>query len=509
MTLLDMLGLSAGRVPHRPALVFRERQLTYAELQTGARKVGGILRSVGIAQGDRVVLMVPNVPEFGLGYFGILCAGGTVVPLNPLLKAEEVQYVLEDSGAAAMVCLQASYPLLRSARTGMTRRIPALVLDARAGDVDAEDAVVSWPREDTPASGSELDAGDVAVCLYTSGTTGRPKGALLTHGNLLANIQSFREVLCVTEEDVFLAVLPLFHAYGATALFLEPLSTGSSVVLEPRFTPEAVFQALAQHRVTIFMGVPSMYAVLASLPWPPQDFSSVRLCISGGAPLPPRVLEAFEARYGVPIYEGYGPTECGPVLTVNPPGGLRKVGSVGRPIPHVELRVVDAEGNPLSPGEVGEIAARGLNVMKGYLNRPEESREVLRDGWYYTGDLGRMDEDGYFYILDRKQDMILVGGLNVYPREVELVLSRHPAVAEAAVIGVPDPIRGEAAKALVTLRDGQAISPHELLQWCRERLANYKVPRTIEVVPELPKTLTGKILKTVLREAGTIGSRGR
>ncbi len=509
MTLLDMLALTAGRVPHRPALVFRERHLTYAEFQTGARKVGGILRSVGIAQGDRVILMAPNVPEFGLGYFGILFTGGTVVPLNPLLKAEEVQYILEDSGAAAMVSLQASYPLLRAARTSVGRKIPALVLDARAGDVDAGDVAVSSLQEDTPAIEPELDAGDVAVCLYTSGTTGRPKGALLTHGNLLANIHSFREVLCVTEDDVFLAVLPLFHAYGATALFLEPLSAGASVVLEPRFTPEAVFQALAQHRVTIFMGVPSMYAVLASLPRPPQNFSSVRLCISGGAPLSPRVLEGFEARYGVPIYEGYGPTECGPVLTVNPPGGLRKVGSVGLPIPQVELRVVDEAGKPLPAGEVGEIAARGPNVMKGYLNRPEETREVLRDGWYYTGDLGRMDEDGYFYILDRKKDMILVGGLNVYPREVELVLSRHPAVAEAAVIGVPDPIRGEAAKALVTLRDGQAVSPHDLLQWCRERLANYKAPRTIEVVPELPKTLTGKILKTILREGGTIGGRGR
>ncbi len=510
MTLLEMLAQSAGRVPQRPALVFRERPLSYAALLTGARNLGGSLRSVGIVPGDRVVLMAPNVPEFGLGYFGTLAAGGTVVPLNPLLKAEEVRYVLEDSGAAAILCLRASYAVLQAARKGLRRAIPILILDGRPGEAAAGDVAVASLEGD--ARGIEplaQTATDIAVCLYTSGTTGRPKGALLSHGNLLANIASFREVLAVTEEDVFLAVLPLFHAYGATALFLEPLSAGASVILEPRFTPEAVWKALDQHRVTIFMGVPSMYGVLASLPRPPLDFSALRLCVSGGAPLSPKVLHAFEARYGVPIYEGYGPTECAPVLTVNPPRGVRKVGSVGPPIPGVELRVVDGDGNPLPPEAVGEIVARGPNVMQGYLNRPEETREVLRDGWYYTGDLGRMDGDGYVYIVDRKRDMILVGGLNVYPREVELVLSAHPAIAEAAVIGVPDPLRGEAPKAVVSLKEGQAATPHDLLQWCRQRLANYKVPRSIEVVPELPKTLTGKILKTVLRATQGTADRER
>jgi long-chain acyl-CoA synthetase len=242
-----------------------------------------------------------------------------------------------------------------------------------------------------------------------------------------------------------------------------------------------------------------MYAVLAGLPRPDLDFSAWRLCISGGAPLPPAVLEAFEAKYAVPISEGYGPTECAPVLTVNPPLGVRKIGSVGPAIPRVELRVVNEAGAPVRMGQVGEIVARGPNVMKGYLNCPKETAEVLRGGWYHTGDLGRVDADGYYYIVDRKTDLILVGGLNVYPREVELTLTTHPAVAEAAVIGVPDPVRGESPKAFVVLRDGQRISGQELIQWCRQRLANYKVPRAVLFVPGLPKSVTGKVLKTELR----------
>jgi len=499
MTLVDLFANSLSRVPERPAIVFRDRRLTYRGLARLAGAVSGLLREMGVGARDRIVLMSPNVPEFGAGYLGILMAGATVVPLNPLLKEEEVRYVLEDSGAVAMVGLGASLPLLRAARAGLGRRCPILSLDGpaegEAGDLSLPEAVQDLVRFPVAAGTAE----DVAVCLYTSGTTGRPKGALLSHRNLMANVESFRAVLRVTEDDVFLAALPLFHAYGATVLFLEPLSMGATIVVEPRFVPEAILRAMVQHRVTLFAGVPSMYAVLVASPRLAGDFSSLRLCISGGAPLPVAVAEAFEAKYGIPIYEGYGPTECAPVLTVNPPFGRRKLGSVGPPIPQVDLRVVDDQGNPLPPGEIGEIVARGPNVMQGYLNRPAETAEVLRDGWYHTGDLGRVDEDGYYYIVDRKTDLILVGGLNVYPREVELVLAGHPAVAEAAVVGVPDPIRGEAPKAFVILRDGQQVAAQDLLQWCRQRLANYKVPRSIAVVADLPRTVTGKILKAEIR----------
>lgn len=502
MTLLDMLGLSAGRFPERSALVFRDRQLTYSGLQEEAERVGGLLHALGVRQGDRIVLILPNAPEFGIGYFGILAAGATVVPLNPLLKAEEIRYVLEDSGARAMVCIEVTYPLLQAARQGLERPIPALILGdvtsirVAVGDIAAGAAQDAVP----PACGlPPVDSEDVAACLYTSGTTGRPKGAMLTHRNLLSNIQSFQQILHITEEDVFFCILPMFHAFAATVLFLEPISLGATIVVEPRFAPDLTLKSIAERRVTFFAGVPTMYAVLAGLPRPELDFSAWRLCISGGAPLPPSVLAAFEAKYGVPIYEGYGPTECSPVLTVNPPLGVRKVGSVGPAIPHVELQVVDETDAPVPVGEVGEIVARGPNVMKGYLNHLSETAQALRSGWYHTGDLGRVDADGYYYIVDRKTDLILVGGLNVYPREVELALASHPAVAEAAVIGVPDPVRGEAPKALVVLRDGQQSDPQELIQWCRQQLANYKVPRTISIVSHLPKTVTGKILKTALR----------
>jgi long-chain acyl-CoA synthetase len=498
-TIPELLARSADRVPERPAFLFRDRCVTYGELRRRAQATAETLRGVGIRGGDRVALVSPNQPEFGFGYFGILIAGAIVVPVNPLLKPEEIRYVLEDSGAAAIVGVQATLPSLDAARTGFGRRCPLLSLDGPA-EREGEDPV----RTETPGAGVGLERhvpapDDVAVCLYTSGTTGRPKGALLSHRNLIANLESFRAVLHVTQDDVFLAVLPLFHAYGATVLFLEPLSVGATIVLEPRFVPEAVLRAIVQHRVTFFAGVPSMYAVLAAVPRPEGDLSAWRLCISGGAPLPPSVAEAFEARFGIPVYEGYGPTECAPVLTVNPPFGLRKLGSVGPPLPNVELRILDEMGRPLPAGEVGEIAARGPNVMRGYLNRPAETAEVLRDGWYLTGDLGRADEDGYYYIVDRKTDLILVGGLNVYPREVELVLEAHPAVAEAAVVGVPDPIRGEAPKAFVIPRDGQAVSPGDLVQWCRQRLAKYKVPRSVVLVSDLPRTVTGKILKTEIR----------
>ncbi len=499
MTLLDLFAASAGRVPDHPAIVFRERRLTYRELERQAHTLSGVLRRAGLRAGDRAVLVCPNLPEFGIGYLGVLMAGAAVVPLNPLLKEDEVRYVLEDSGAAALVCLQASLPVLRAARRGLPERVPIVLLDAPADGEPGDRSLLGAPAESQSPDVSALGPEDVAVCLYTSGTTGRPKGALLSHRNLIANLESFRAVLRVTEEDVFLAVLPLFHAYGATVLFLEPLSLGATIVVEPRFVPEAVLRAIAQHRVSLFAGVPSMYAVLAATPRPPGDFSAWRLCISGGAPLPPAVVEAFETQYGIPIYEGYGPTECAPVLTVNPPFGTRKIGSVGPPIPQVELRVVDDRGTTVPAGEVGEIVARGPNVMRGYLNRPVETAEALRDGWYHTGDLGRADADGYYYIVDRKKDLILVGGLNVYPREVELVLCAHPAVSEAAVVGIPDPVRGEAPKAFVILRDGQPAGVQELLQWCRQRLANYKVPRSIVVVPDLPRTVTGKILKSEIR----------
>jgi long-chain acyl-CoA synthetase len=501
MTLLSMFQTQVRRGADRPALLFREHRLTYGALATAATRAGALLLRAGVRPGDRVLLVAPNLPEFGVGYLGILMAGATVVPLNPLLKPDEVRYVLDDSGATALVCLDLSLPLLRAARHD--RLVPCLVLNAPfGGDLPGDASLVEPPADLAPLPDVRRASEDVAVCLYTSGTTGRPKGALLTHANLLANLESFRQVLDLTGIDVFLAVLPLFHAYGGTVLFLMPLSLGASVVLEPRFAPDVVLQSIARHRCTFFAGVPSMFGLLAAQPRPALDFSAWRFCVSGGAPLPVATVEAFEARFGIPIYEGYGPTECAPVLTVNPPYGARKIGSVGPPIPQVELQIVDEQDRPLPPGLVGEIVARGPNVMRGYLNRPAETAEALRGGWYHTGDLGRVDADGYYTIVERKKDLILVGALNVYPSEVELVLGEHPAIREAAVIGVPDAARGEVPKAFVVLREGVQVGATELVQWCRRRLANYKVPRSIVPVADLPRTATGKVHKPALREAG-------
>ena len=503
MSLLAMLAASAGRVPERPAFVLRDRVLPYGAVLAGARAVGRRLATLGVCPGQRVALQMPNAPEFGVAYFGILMAGATVVPLNPLLKAEEVRYVLQDSEAVGALCLATGVAVLREARCGLGRPAPIVLLGGGADGLEAGDvalgpeALAGAPDGPVPS----LDGEAVAACLYTSGTTGRPKGAMLTHRNLLANLRSFNQVLRAGEADVFLTVLPMFHAFAATVMFLGPLMLGATIVLEPRFAPDLALKAVAEHRVTLFSGVPTMYAMLAAVPRPPLDLSSWRMCISGGAALPPPVLEAFEAKYGVPIFEGYGPTECSPVLTVNPPGGVRKVGSVGQAIPEVELGIVDDEDRPLPVGTVGEIVARGPNVMVGYLNRPAETAQALRNGWYHTGDLGRVDEDGYYYIVDRKTDLIIVGGLNVYPREIELVLGQHPAVAESAVIGVPDPMRGEVPQAMVVLREGADATPQSLLAWCRQRLASYKIPRGLNIVPALPKTVTGKILKSQLRAA--------
>ena len=462
-----------------------DRSVTYGELWEIVQRLGTGLRRLGVEPGERVGLMLGNVPEFVQVYFGILAAHGTVVPLNVLYKGEEVRYILEDAGIRRIITSRIFMPVIQAAREKLTRPFQVILLDGEGGaDLFRETGETVAP-----------DPQEVAVCLYTSGTTGWPKGALLSHQNLLNNIASFRQMAPCDEHDLFFCALPLFHSFAATVLMLFPLDLGAGIVLEPRFTPDHTLRVIAEKRVTILAAVPSMYALWAQLPPLSLDLSTVRFAISGGASLSVKVLRRFEERYGIPIYEGYGLTEAAPVLTENPLLGPRKVGSVGKPLPGVELKVVDEEGREVPVGEVGEIIARGGNIMLGYLNRPEATAEVLKDGWLYTGDLGRQDEDGYFYIVDRKKDLIIVGGLNVYPREVEEVMVAHPAVADAAVIGVPDPTRGEAPKAYVVLRPGVSCSRQELLRFVRERLAPFKVPRDVEFCEALPRTISGKVLR--------------
>lgn len=495
MTLVDFLQRSTEKFAMRTALVTGDRSITYLDLWESVVRLGSALRRLGVKSGERVGVMLPNVPAFVQAYFGILAAGGTVVPLNVQYKAEEIRHVLEDATIQRILTNRLFEATLRDASHQLCHSLQVITMDGESAGLElgAVDAVAQTFGRDL------TDPEDVAVCLYTSGTTGRPKGALLTHRNLMSNIVSFHQIAPCDERDLFLCVLPLFHSFAATVLMLFPLSIGAGIVLESRFVPEQTLRSMAQNKVTILCAVPSMYTVWLQLPPLQLDLSSVRLGISGGAPLPIEVLQRFEARFRVSIYEGYGLTEASPVLTENPLLGLRKVGSVGKPLPGIELRVVDAEGKEVPPGEVGEIVARGPNIMRGYLNQPDATAEVLRDGWLYTGDLGRQDADGYVYIVDRKKDLIIVGGLNVYPREVEEILATHPAVAEVVVIGVPDSTRGEVPKAYVVVGPEATISKRELLRFMRERLAPFKVPREVEFCRSLPRTISGKVLRQQLR----------
>ncbi|MFQ5839567.1 MAG: long-chain fatty acid--CoA ligase [Candidatus Methylomirabilales bacterium] len=519
MNLLDLLRRSTEKFATRTALIAGDRSVTYEELWEDVRRLGTGLRRIGVEPGERVGLMLPNIPEFVQAYFGILAARGTVVPLNVLYKGEEVRYILEDAAVRRIITSRMFLPVIQAAREKLSRSLQVILLDGENGEVDS--GIISGAQLIREVGEPAVpDPQAVAVCLYTSGTTGRPKGALLSHQNLLSNIAAFRQMAPCDQQDRFLCVLPLFHSFAATVLMLFPLDLGAGIVLEPRFSPDHAFRVIAEQKVTIFAGVPAMYALWVQMPPLSVPLSAVRFAVSGGAPLPVEVLRRFEERYGILIYEGYGLTEAAPVLTENPLLGPRRVGSVGKPLPGIELKIVDGAGREVAVGEVGEIIARGPNIMQGYLNQPEATAEVLRDGWLYTGDLGRRDAEGYLYVVDRKKDLMIVGGLNVYPREVEEVILAHEAVADAAVVGIPDATRGEVPKAFVMLRPGATATEAAILKHCRERLASFKVPRQVEICTELPRTFSGKVMRRALaarvtgedargKSASTEGTRAR
>jgi long-chain acyl-CoA synthetase len=489
MTNLALTLVEAARMyPDRPAVRLDDDVLTYTALDEASARLAQLLRARGVAPGDRVGVMLPNVPEFAVAYYGVLRAGGTVVPMNPLLKEREVEYYLGDSGARLLF---AWHQMADEAGRG-------------AKQAGAETVVVA------PGAFGEMVAGfspdpqavrragqDTAVILYTSGTTGKPKGAELTHANLGTNTAVVASTLLqLGPEDIVMGCLPLFHSFGQTCGLNAAVVTGATLTLIPRFNPTQALQVIARDQVTVFEGVPTMYAAMLAAPNRGDvDVSSLRLCVSGGAALPVEVLRAFEEAFGTVILEGYGLSETSPVASFNHPDRVRKPGSIGTPIEGVEMRVVDAEGRELPAGEVGEIAIRGHNVMKGYWRRPDATAEAIRDGWFRSGDLGRVDEDGYFVIVDRKKELIIRGGYNVYPREIEEVLYEHPAVAEAAVIGLPHPELGEEVGAAVALKPGAQAAPEELRDFVKGQVAAYKYPRRVWIVEALPKTATGKILK--------------
>jgi long-chain acyl-CoA synthetase len=501
--LATMLRESATATPDKPLAHINDLSFSYAQVDEISGRVASALLALGLEPGDKVAVQLPNLPQFLFTYFGILKAGLVMVPLNPLLRAPEVQYHLEDSDAKVLVTFEM---FAEEAVKG-------------ASAVDAVTTyVVNMPGNDQRPEGTKhydelyfaedtrditpMGADDTAVLLYTSGTTGKPKGAELTHFQLFMNCTVAGELFGFRDDDIGLAVLPLFHVFGLSSVLNTAVRYGGTIVLVPRFELEPVVDAIEKHRCTIFSGVPTMYFGLLKMDLTGRDLSSLRVGVSGGAAIPGEVIKAFEEKFpGVVILEGYGLSESASTTTFNVNAEQRKVLSIGKPIWGVEVRIVDEDDKELPPGEdnVGEIVIRGHNIMKGYYKKPEATAEAFRNGWFHTGDLAYRDEDGYLFIVDRKKDLIIRGGYNVYPREIEEVLYANPSIAEAAVIGKADEKLGEEVVAVVTLAEGADCTPEDVIAYCKERLAAYKYPREVRIVDALPMGPTGKILKKELR----------
>ncbi len=485
---------AAGRFPDRIAISMDDLTLTYADLDDLSARVAGWLRERGVQPGDRVGLMLPNVPAFPVLYYGIVRAGGAVVPMNPLLKGREVEHYLGDSGATLAFAWE-------SAADEATAGAEAVGSEAIPIGADSLTEIATWPA-DPEVTPREDD--DTAVILYTSGTTGTPKGAQLTHANMRSNAEvSGHALFSISENDVIMGCLPLFHAFGQTCAMNTSVLAGAMLSLLPRFDPATALKIIERDKVTIFEGVPTMYVAMLHAGPDVADTSSLRLCVSGGAALPGEVLNGFAEAFGASILEGYGLSETSPVASFNRAENA-KAGSIGLPIDGVEMRLVGEDGADVATGEIGEIAIRGDNVMRGYWNRPDATEAAIRDGWFYSGDMARQDDDGFYFIVDRKKDLIIRGGYNVYPREIEEVLYEHPDVLEAAVIGIPHESHGEEVAAAVALKPGASVTADELRGYVKERVAAYKYPRVVWLVDELPKGPTGKIQKrdiTVPKEA--------
>src|SRR4051812_12256714 len=485
--LAENLTATAERSGERIAQKLDDVELNYALLNEGAARVAGLLGAKGVGPGDRVGIMLPNVPYFAVVYYGILRAGAVVVPMNVLLKGREVKFYLSDPEAKVLF---AWHDFADAAVKGADEAGAECVL-VKPGEFEQ---LLADMEPDTDVADRAAD--DTAVILYTSGTTGTPKGAELTHSNLGRNVEVASGLWDYSGEDVILGALPLFHSFGQTCALNCAIRAGATLTLLPRFEPGKALEILERDKVTVFLGVPTMYAAMLNCDEREKyDTSCLRMCGSGGAAMPVEVMRGFEKAFDCKVLEGYGLSETSPVASFNHPDRERKPGSIGTPIEGVEMKVVDDDGKEVPQGEVGEILIKGHNVMKGYWKKDDATAEAIKDGWFHTGDMAQVDEDGYFFIVDRKKDMIIRGGYNVYPREIEEVLYEHPAVREAAVLGVPHDELGEEVGAAVALKEGQEVSEDELREHVKEQVAGYKYPRRIWFVDELPKGPTGKILK--------------
>ncbi|EGQ9182771.1 long-chain fatty acid--CoA ligase [Vibrio parahaemolyticus] len=506
MNLAAALQRNAASKPNKTALICGDKKFTYAEFDAIAGQIATSMIKAGVKPGDRVALSCPNLPFFPFVYFAVQKAGAVTVPLNVLLKSREIKYHLEDSKAKFYFCFEGT-PELPMAKEGMKafKEVDAcetmivMTQDQTQKEYQGLPTLTSFIEDIEPlADYVARDADDTCVILYTSGTTGLPKGAELTQQNIVMNALVAQNIMASQADDVHLVTLPLFHTFGQTVHLNASVQSGATLVLVPRFEPKHVLELIEKHRVTLFAGVPTMYIGLLHVEHN-YDISSLRVAVSGGSSLPTEVFKTFEARFNVPILEGYGLSETSPIACFNHLDQERVPGSVGQPIQGVEVKVVDLDGHALPVGEEGEIIVRGHNVMKGYLDRPEVTESVLQSGWFHTGDVGRFDESGNLFIVDRMKDLIIRGGFNVYPREIEEVFMTHPAVAMVAVIGIPHQEYGEEIKAYVVLKPNQFVEADELQLWGREQLANFKYLRFVEIREQLPMSATGKILKRELK----------
>ncbi|MDY0095200.1 MAG: long-chain-fatty-acid--CoA ligase [Candidatus Vecturithrix sp.] len=499
MTLGEMLERSATKYPNKTAIVFKDRRVNYKDLNAEANKLGRALNALGVGQNDKVGVLMNNCPEFVTGVFAALKAGAAFVAFNSLLSGRELTYVINNSDAKVIVTAPPYDELLLMLRPQLPQVQHIITLDDDPEDENLLPfSTLIAPYEDsnlTPA----VKLTDMAAIYYSSGTTGLPRGAMLSHVNILSSTVAIGKAVEASRKDVPLNCLPMFHTLAMTACMMVPIFAGMTNVLLENFLPQPVLKGFSDWKVTIFVGVPTMFAVLANMPnLERYDVSHLRLGYCGGAPLTTAIAEKFESKFPCKIYEGYGLSECSPLVSVNPLGN-RKIGSIGKAADRVKWKVVDLNNNEVPRNAVGEIVVQGPNVMMGYYKDEDANNEAFRGGWFHTGDLGYMDEDDFVFIADRKKDMIIVGGENVYPKEIENVLTQHPSIQDAGVIGMEDPIRGEVPKAYIVPKLGATIDEKDILSFCRKYLAAYKVPRSIEVIDEIPKNVTGKILKRVLR----------
>lgn len=511
MNLSTQLHEIAKSSADKIAYYFMDKSSTYAELDGAITKFASGLEKLGVKKGDHIALLLGNSPHFVISLYGALRLGVTIIPVNPIYTADEIGYILKNGDVKVVVALDMAIPLAEK----MHSLLPQVdyYVYCETGQTELDQASLEnlsvYPKlksftvvvasGDLSFHGPELQDDDVALILYTSGTTGKPKGAMLTHKNLFSNAKDIGEYLKMNSQDRIITALPMFHVFCLTVALNAPLISGATLLIVSKFSPKEIFRLGRDHQPTVFAGVPTMYNFLYQYPeGNPEDLNSLRLCISGGASLPVALLHNFEKKFNVLISEGYGLSEASPVTSFNPLDRPRKPGSIGISITNVENKVVNELGEEVPAGQVGELIVRGPNVMKGYYKMPEETQSAIRDGWLYTGDLARMDEDGYLYIVDRKKDLIIVGGYNVYPREVEEAIYNHPDVVEVAVFGVPDPNQGEAVVSYVVSKNPN-LTREQLLAYCKEHLAKYKIPSVIEFIEELPKNTTGKILRMALK----------